>query len=297
MKFQIIFLGTSGSVPTKKRNHTGIFIKTEKENILLDCGEGIQRQFKIAGINASRLTKLLLTHWHADHSLGFTGLLSSLNMNNYSKELQIFGPKETKEKIKLLEKVYGTFKIKKQVKEMSESFFETDEITINTSKMLHRIPTIAYSITLKDKIKINKEKLKKSGLPNSSLIKNLQQGKDITYKGKKIKSSSLTHVEKGKKITIILDTTINENAVALAKNSDLLICESTFLNEEEEKAIEYKHLTSKQAAQIAKNSNSKKLILTHISQKNETKTKKILEEAKKIFHNTSIVKDFDKVEI
>ena len=99
------------------------------------------------------------------------------------------------------------------------------------------------------------------------------------------------------KLTIILDTKINQNAINLAKNSDLLICESTFSSNEKDLASEYKHLTSEQAAQIAKKSKSKKLILTHISERYENSPHVLLNEAKSIFKNVSIAKDFDYIEV
>ena len=125
----------------------------------------------------------------------------------------------------------------------------------------------------------------------------MQKGKDITINGKKIKSSQVSYLEKGRKITFILDTLPNKNAVELAKNSDILICESTFSKLEEPLSKEHLHLTAEQAATIAKNAKAKKLILTHISQRYEHTPEIIEKEAKKIFKNVSLVKDFDILEV
>ncbi len=293
MIFTITFLGTGSSIPTARKNHTGILVQTERENILVDCGEGIQRQFKIAKLNPCKLTKILITHWHADHSLGLTGLLSTLNMSNYQKTLQIYGPMGTLQKIRLLEEVYGRFKISFKVHELSNGSFETPELIIESAEMTHLIPTIAYSLAIKDKIRLDKTKIKKYGLPNSPILKDLQKGKDIVYKNKKYKAKNITYVEKGKKISIVLDTSENKNTLKIAKNSDLLICESTYSCEEKAKAAEYKHLTTKQAAEIAKKSKVKKLIITHLSQKHERNEKSLLDEAKNIFPNTHLAKDLE----
>ncbi|GAI94502.1 unnamed protein product, partial [marine sediment metagenome] len=123
------------------------------------------------------------------------------------------------------------------------------------------------------------------------------QGKNISYKGKKYKNKSLTYVEKGKKISIVMDTGMNKKIVAFVRNSDLLICESSFDSNLKEKAKEYFHLTATQTGEIAKKSKSKELILTHISQRHEKNFKKILSEAKREFKNVSIVKDLDEVEL
>ena len=163
--------------------------------------------------------------------------------------------------------------------------------------MNHGIPTNAYSIILKDRRRLDKARLKKLKLPNTPQLGELQAGKDIVFEGKKVKAKDVSYIEKGKKITIILDTGLTDAAIKLAKDSDLLICESTFSKEEKEKAKEYLHLTSVDAATIAKKAKVKALILTHISQRYEHVPEIILSEAKKVFKNTSIVKDFDKITI
>jgi|TARA_Y100000310_G_scaffold165018_1_gene164753 ribonuclease Z len=297
MKTKITFLGTGSATPTAKRNHTGIYLQAGKENILIDCGEGIQRQFRKAKLNPGKLTKILITHWHGDHTLGIVGLLETLAMAEYSKTLKIYGPKGTKEKIRLFETIYGNFKIDLEVYEVSGKFIDEDDFFIESGKMVHGIPANAYSFVIKDKLRLNKSKIKKLKLPNSPLLGKLQNGKDITFEGKKIKSKDVSYIQEGKKISIILDTLMNENAVKLAKNSDLIICEASFLSSEKEKIKEYKHLTAKQAGEIAKKSKSKKLCLVHISQRHEQNKKEILTDAKKFFKDTTIPNDLDLITI
>ncbi|MCH7567921.1 MAG: ribonuclease Z [Nanoarchaeota archaeon] len=296
MKIEITFLGTGSAIPTAKRNHTAILINYGAENILIDCGEGTQRQFKIAKLNPCKLTRILLTHWHADHALGIPGLLKTLDMSDYSKTLYIYGPKGTKEKIRLLEKIYGKFRINPEIHEVSSGILiDEKEFLIETKPVPHKMPTNAYALIIKDKLRLRKDILKKLKLPSSPLLGKLQQGKDVTFKGKKLKAKNMTYLQKGKKITFVLDSAMSNNSIKLAKNSDILICESSYSSKEEEKAREYCHLTAKQAATIAKKAKVKKLILTHLSHKNEHNTKLILDEAKKVFKATHVAKDFDKI--
>jgi len=297
METKITFLGTGSATPTAKRNHTGIYLQSGKENILIDCGEGIQRQFRKAKLNPGKLTRILITHWHGDHTLGIVGLLETLAMAEYSKTLKIYGPIGTKEKIRLFETIYGNFKIDLEVYEVSGKFIDEKEFFIKASKMVHGIPSNAYSFVIKDKTRLNKSKIKKLKIPNSPLLGKLQNGKDITHEGKKIKSKEVSYIQKGRKISVILDTLMNENAVKLSTDSDLIICEASFLSTEKEKIKEYKHLTAKQAGTIAKKSKSKKLCLVHISQRHERNKKEILADAKQVFKDTTIPKDLDQITI
>lgn len=293
----ITFLGTGNAIPTVKRNHSGILVSFANENILVDCGEGIQRQFQIAKIPLPRITRVLITHWHGDHILGLPGILQTLAMSNYQKTLKIYGPRGTFRFMKAIEDLMIKFKISLEVKEISDETLDFQWFQIKSKSMNHDSPCNAYSISIKDKIRLDKKKLKKMKLPNSPLLGQLQKGKDIVLNGKTIKAKSLIYTEKGKKVTIIMDTALNDSCVPLASNSNLLICESTFAKEEQEKAMEYKHLTSVDAATIAKKSKSNKLILTHISQRYEFNPAIIEKEAKKLFKNVKLAKDFDVVEI
>lgn len=295
-QISITFLGTGNAIPTSIRNHSAIFVSIDDKAILIDCGEGTQRQFRQAQISPHKLTHILITHWHGDHILGLPGLFQTLAMSDYKKTLKIYGPSGTKHFISIIEQLIGRLKINLEVHEISSgSIIKTNEIDIESLPMHHDTPTLAYSINLKDKIRLDKRKLKKFNIPNSPLLKQLQQGKDILINNRKIKASQVTYIEKGKKLACILDTGMNTNALAIAKDADLLICESSFSKEEADKAKEYLHLTATDAATIAKKAKAKALILTHISQRYEHNLKKIENEARKIFKNTKVAKDFDSI--
>lgn len=299
MKIPITFLGTGQAIPTAKRNHSAILVKYKDENILFDCGEGTQRQFRKAKINPCKITRLLITHWHGDHVLGIPGLLQTLALNNYNKTLYVYGPKGTSKFMDLMYKLFVyKEKIKMQVKEISSGkVFDAQDFSVEALQMKHGAPTIAYSLTEKDKKRIDKAKLKMLKIPQCKELAKLLEGKGVIIKCRKLKPNQLVYKEKGRKISLILDTAINPNCYKIAKTADLLICESTYMENEAALAKEYKHLTAKQAGQIAKKAKTKKLIITHLSQRYENKEKKLLNEAKKIFKNASIVEDLDKIEI
>lgn len=296
---KITFLGTSYAIPNAERNHTAVLLTYEGENILIDCGEGTQRQFRKAKLNLCKLTRILVTHWHGDHILGIPGILQTLSLSGYNKTLFIYGPKGTKYFIKQLMKTFVfqlNYKIKvEEIK--SKIFFETNNFYLESETMVHGIPCSAYSFIEKGQIRIDKNKLKKTRLPPGPFLKKLKEGKDIIYKGKKYLAKHLTFKKGDKKISFVYDTSFNKKIVPFVKNSDLLICEATFDSELEDMAKKKKHLTAGQAGKIAKESKSKKLILTHISERYSKDVSKLLKDAKKFFKNTSLANDFDVVNV
>ena len=205
---EVIFLGTSQAVPTKEKNQAAILLRHGSENILIDCGEGTQRQFKIAGLNACKITKILITHWHGDHILGLPGLLQTLALSNYPRTLEIYGPKGTKEFMTLMLRLFiFREKIKVDVHEVSEgTFFETKDFKLNALRMKHPAPCLAYSFEEKTRHRIDMNALKKAGFKQGPWLKQLQEGKDAKIDGKIISYKKFTEEAKGKKISFILDT-------------------------------------------------------------------------------------------
>ena len=294
---EITFLGTGCMQPTKARNHSGILLTSGGENILLDCGEGIQRQMKIAGIKPAKITRLLISHWHGDHVLGIPGLMSSMGADKPSLVLKIYGPTGTR---KYLQNLFKSFAAKKiidyEVKEIKSSiFFKNDDFELEAQPLKHSVACLGFSFKEKDKRKIKIDAAGRLGLEGPILGK-LQQGKNVSYKGKKIKANDVSYVVEGKKISYIADTVPCEGAEKLAKNADVLISEGTHLDEIKEKTEKYMHLTVKQAALIASENNAKKLVITHLSQRYKEPSE-ALAEAKTYFNNVIVAEDFMKIKV
>ena len=291
---KITFLGTGDAIPTAKRNHQAILLSYDSENILIDCGEGTQRQFRKAKLNPLKLTRILITHWHGDHVLGLPGLFQTLAFDDYKKTLKIYGPKGTKKYVAELKKVFefkGKLNIK--VEEVSGKFFETEDFYLEAKAMTHGPPTNAYNFVKKGKLRIDKNKLKKSGLPVGIHLKKLKEGKDIKFKGKKYLAKNLTYGVDALKVSFVMDTTFNNKIESFVEGADLFISESQFGSELAKKAKEHKHMVAKKVGEIAKKAKVKKLILTHLSQRYDKNPKKILNEVKKVFKNSRLVDDLD----
>ncbi len=285
-------------VPTKERNHSAVLISYSTEGILIDCGEGTQRQLKIAGIKPSKVTKILISHWHGDHVLGIPGLIQTLAKNEYDRVLEIYGPKGTMERMKNMFRAFSfEDKIETRIHEITKKrFFEGKDFFLEALPLEHGIITLGFSFIEKDKRRIRLDVVRKLGIPDGPLLGKLQSGKSITFKGKKITPEQVTYVVKGKKLSFIADTVPCNNALELAMNSDILVCEATYSTKLEEKAAEYLHMTSKQAGLLANQAKAKKLILTHFSQRYKT-MEEIEDDAKDVFSNTICAYDFMKIKI
>lgn len=296
---EITFLGTSSAVHSYERNHPSIVLKAFGEVMLFDCGEATQRQLIYAKVSPMKISKIFITHYHGDHILGIPGLLQSMNFRGRDTKLTIYGPKGLN---KFREAVFslGYSKIEFPIEFIeigSEIVEKTEDYIIKSQEVNHFVPCLAYSIEELKKPRFLREKAIELGVPVGPDFGKLHNGKEVEIDGKIIKPEQvLGPPRKGRKITYSGDTTPCEEMVELAKDSTLLIHESTYIDEDKDKAEENYHSTSSDAARIAKQSNSKRLILTHISTRYQN-TDQMLKEASDIFENTEIARDFRKIEL
>jgi len=295
---ELTFLGTSSMVPTKDRNHAGIFLAYKNEGILFDAGEGMQRQFKTAGIPLPKITRILITHWHGDHVLGLPGIMQTLSATSYEGTLKIYGPKGTKKRIDaLFEAFVFDRKLEFEIFEVNEGiFFENRDFYLEAFGMEHGIETLAFKFVEKDIRKIDMKKAKKLGLSEGPLIGKLQDGNSVEFKGNKINPDDVSDIAPGKKIAYVTDTNVCNNCYKAAQDCDVFICESTYASKLSGKSEEHNHMTAKQAAHIANNSNVKKLVLTHFSARYKN-TDEVLQDAKDLFDNVICARDFMKIKL
>lgn len=301
MSIDLTILGTSSMVPTKERNVQSIYLEYKGEGILLDCGEGTQRQMNIAGIARTKIKKILITHWHGDHVSGLIGLIQTIGNAKDASAISIYGPIGTKKFVNnLLNSCIFDLSIDLNVVELDLSekkiFFETDSYYLEAAPLNHGVPCLGYSFIEKDRRRINMVEAEKRGLSQGPNLGDIQKGLSIKINDETILPDDVSTIVKGKKVTLIADTSFSVNAQDLASNSDLLICEATYTKNEENKADEYSHLTSEQSAQIASHVGAKKLVLTHFSQRYKD-LNDLLEEAKNIFPQTQLAYDFMKFKL
>ncbi len=293
---QLTFLGTSAMVPTKERNHSAVFLEYKAEGILFDCGEGTQRQFKLAGIPMTKITRIFLTHWHGDHVLGLPGVIQSLGAMEYTGTLHVYGPEKSKLHIgKMFEAFVFDHRIMIEVHECSSGIIHDDEdYFVECAPLDHKIPCLGFALVEKDRHRINMPALKKLGVTEGPHLKPLQEGENIDWKGKRILAKDVTTHVQGKKVAYIVDTRMCDTAIQIAKNADVLICESSYAYDLQEKAHEHRHLSARDAGLIASRANAKKLVLTHFSARYKN-THEVEADARDVFDNVIAAKDLMKI--
>jgi ribonuclease Z len=301
VSLQIIFLGTAGSVPTPKRSLPAVLIQREDEQIMFDCGEGVQRQMIKAKTGFHKKMKVFISHMHGDHVLGLPGLLQTMALLDRERKLQVYGPPGIKRFIESIrETVQFVLTFPVEIYEIENAGIICDEAEYYVQAVWanHVIPALAYAFVEKPRPgKFYPEKAKALGIPEGTLWSRLQHGHKVKLpNGRVIKPENVAGSPRaGRKIVYTGDTKPFKEIVAFAVNADLLIHDATLDEELAERAEEDGHSTPSQAARNAKKAKVKRLVLTHISARYDD-TKKLLEQARKIFKNTEIAEDFMRIE-
>ena len=295
---RIVFLGTGGSFPTKERNVGSVALQVEGDIILFDCGEGTQRQLLYTTLSFMKIRRIYISHLHGDHFFGLPGLVQTMGLNQRKEPLEILGPQESAPHLQgFMETGHGfnTFEI--SVRELPDWHSETQgDLTITNCYVSHSIPTMAIAVQEKDKRgKFDREKAVELGVTPGPLFAKLTKGESVEVDGRTIEPDQVMGPpRKGRKFVYCGDTAPCDPIREIAKDADVLVYESTFANELQEKARVFKHSTNVQGAQLAKECNVKHLILNHISPRYSTEdVETMLNQCREVHPETHIASDLD----
>ncbi|HSK71645.1 MAG TPA: ribonuclease Z [Pyrinomonadaceae bacterium] len=295
---RFIALGTASQVPTRERNHNGYFLRWDTEGFLFDPGEGTQRQMTFAEVSATNITKILITHFHGDHSLGLPGVLQRLSLDKIQHKVQLFYPEYGKKFVENLRNA-SIYHNMAEIEEIpfaeAGTIFKDENLRIETERLDHSAESWGYRIQEHDGVTMLPEKLEEFGIRGKAVSKLKKEG-SFQINGKIIRVEDVSVPKKGQSMAFVMDTRLCLNAFRLAKEADLLVCESTFLQTETAEAISHGHLTAAQAARIAQDSGVNLLVLTHFSQRYQN-IQDFLLEAQEIHPNVVAVKDGDFVDL
>ena len=302
MSIQVTFLGTAGSIPTQARGLPAVLIKSQYEQLMFDCGEGVQRQMIKAKVGFHKITKVFISHMHGDHVLGLPGLLQTMALLDRQKKLEIYGPEGIKHFLECVQETlqFGlTFLV--EIHEIYDSGIVCDEKNyfIEALRSNHVVPSLAYAFLEKPRPgKFYPQKARALGIPESELWSKLQQGNAIKLPNGRVicPDDVMGSPRNGRKIVYTGDTRPFKEFPKFADGADLIIHDSTLDDALSEKAEVDGHSTPSQAASQAKKAKAKKLILTHISARYPD-ADLLLKQAQKVFKNTLVAEDLMVLEL
>jgi ribonuclease Z len=297
---QIVFLGTSGSWPTPKRNVSAVAIKRGPEVVLFDCGEGTQRQFMQSRLSFMQVSRVFLSHFHGDHFLGLPGMVQSMSMNGREVPLDVYGPRGVEQLISdLLSLGYFTPGFAVRAKELPPGGqIDCGEYVVRGFEAVHTVPALTYALEEKPRPgRFSTERAEALGVPSGPLYSRLQAGETIALGTVTVRPEDvLGPPRRGRKIVYTGDTMPHEALVEIAHHADVLIHDATSDAALEEKANRYGHSSSRQAAEVAREAGVGLLVLTHLSPRYEDPAT-ILGDARKVFDNVRVAEDFMEFEV
>lgn len=258
-------LGTASQVPTRHRNHNGYLLRWDGEGILFDPGEGTQRQMLRAGVAAHDLNRICVTHFHGDHSLGLAGVIQRINLDRVPHEITAHYPRSGQrffDRLRYATAYRETVGITEAPVAADGPLARTGGYTLQARKLSHPVESYGYRIVEPDGRRMLPERLAEHGVKGPDVGRIQREG---SLGG--VSLEDVSEVRRGQRFAFVMDTRLCDGVYALAEGCDMLVIESTFLDEDEELAVEHGHLTAGQAARVARDADVRHLVLTHFSQR------------------------------
>jgi ribonuclease Z len=299
VELDVVFLGTSGSMPTAKRALSATLVRRGGDKLLFDCSEGTQRQLLKSDVGLVELEEIFLTHYHADHYLGLPGMLKTFALRGREIPLTIYGPHGLDELLGTLRRIFGrlTYPVETVELEPGASLpragYRLDAFAVD-----HGVPAVGYALVENARPgRFDVDVATSLGVPDGPERGLLQRGESVTVGERRVVTPAdvLGPARAGRKVVLCGDTAPAASVVEAAAEADLLIHEATFLADERARARETRHSTAGEAALVAQEAGVKLLALTHVSTRYFGH--QVVEEATQLFPATVVPRDFDLVAV
>ncbi|MER6032523.1 ribonuclease Z [Streptomyces sp. NPDC001835] len=262
---EFVVLGTASQVPTRHRNHNGYLLRWDGEGILFDPGEGTQRQMLRAGVAAHDLNRICVTHFHGDHSLGLAGVIQRINLDQVPHEVTAHYPRSGQrffDRLRYATAYRETVRLTEAPVDADGVLAASPSYTLEARKLSHPVESYGYRLTEPDGRRMLPGRLAAHGIEGPDVGRLQREGRlgDVTLE-------DVSEVRRGQRFAFVMDTRLCDGVHALAEGCDLLVIESTFLDEDAALAADHGHLTAGQAAAVARDAGARHLVLTHFSQR------------------------------
>jgi ribonuclease Z len=295
----VAFLGTSGSAPTAQRGLSATLVRRGGDRLLFDCGEGTQRQLLRSQIGLVDLREIFVTHYHADHYLGLPGLLKTYSLRGRAAPITIYGPPGLRDLFGSLRRIFGRLTYPYELVELvSGDVLAREEYDLGVFEVPHTGASIGYVLAEAARPgRFDVETADALGVPAGPERGVLQNGEPVTLAdGRVVRPGEVLGPQRaGRRVVLTGDTAPAEVVSEAARGADVLVHEATFCEDEADRARETAHSTAADAAGVARDAGVKLLALTHLSTRYPRRA--IAEEARAIFPDTVVPKDFDTVEV
>ena len=299
---ELVVLGTASQAPTRTRNHNGYLLRWDGEGLLFDPGEGTQRQMLLAGVRASEINRICISHFHGDHTLGLPGVLQRIALDRVAHDVVCHYPAPGQEFFGHLRHA-AYFHDVATVRERPadgdpDVLVQTPGWQLSARPLSHRVPTVGYQLAEPDGRRMRPDRLTAAGISGPDVGRLARDGR-LEVAGRTVSLDEMSESRPGQRFAFIMDTRLCDNAFALAEGADLMVGEATFLDEDAELAPAYGHLTARQAGQIAAESGVRTLVLSHFSQRySHQDPRRFADEAGSVFGGDIVVAaDLDRVPV
>jgi ribonuclease Z len=296
---ELVVLGTASQAPTRTRNHNGYLLRWDGEGLLFDPGEGTQRQLLQAGVPASAITRLCLSHFHGDHCLGVPGIVQRLSLDRVPHPVHAHYPASGQHYFDRLRHASAFH----EVADLREEPVAADGPVavgvfgrLEAHRLEHPVESYGYRLVEPDGRRMLPAELARHGIAGPD-VGRLQREGVLTSGGRTVRLEEVSAPRPGQRFAFVMDTRMCDGVLALADGADLLVIESTFLHEDVDLAARYGHLTARQAARVAAGCGVRRLVLSHFSQRYPD-PERFREEAAAVFDGDLVVAaDLDRVAV